>query len=283
MKSKFFPQTQLQSLNYNKAMLNYLSKHPKTFYFVRDPYSRLLSGYLDKLVTSPERWGDIGRIVIRSQRRNAKPREIECGSDATFLEFFRYVIWAETTNKTRNIHFLPMHDLCDVCKRDFDYIGHLETIKEDLPYILSSVGVKMDISENTTKEIINKVENIFDENSKLVRRCLGIYPMMQRLWWMLQARGLIADTMPLPASRSDVEAASAPQLASWAVEAHHNTQAMGKQSAQKRKFRVDMFRHIPLQLRLKFLELYSKDFQLFQYEPLPSDFFPELNNVINDH
>ncbi|GFS24870.1 carbohydrate sulfotransferase [Elysia marginata] len=216
MKSKFFPQTRLLSQDLDEERQNYLFDHPKSFYFVRDPYSRLISGFLDKVMTSPDRWGDIGRHVISSQRKDASRYEIDCGSDATFLEFFKYVIWAETTNKTRNIHFMPMHDLCDVCKRNYDFIGHLETIREDLPYIVNSVGVVMDLSENTTKSIVNKFENIFFKNRNLVKACLGIYPMMKRMWWSLQARGLIADTMPLPASKSEVLAASWEQLAKGA-------------------------------------------------------------------
>ncbi|GFS24866.1 carbohydrate sulfotransferase [Elysia marginata] len=283
MKSKFYPQKPLRSQDLDEKTQAYLFNHPKSFYFVRDPYSRLVSGFLDKLMTAPDRWGDIGRKVIISQRKDASPYEVDCGSDVTFLEFFKYVIWAETTNKTRNIHFLPMHDLCDVCNRNYDYIGHLETIKEDLPYIVDSVGVVMDLSENTTDDVVGLFKKVFLRNRQVVKTCLGIYPMMKRMWWSLQARGLIADTMPLPASKSEVEMASWEQLASWAAQAHINTRELGSRSAQKRAFRIDLFREIPLHLRLWFVELYSKDFQLFQFEPLPPDYFPEFNNVINDH
>ncbi|RUS81481.1 hypothetical protein EGW08_010779 [Elysia chlorotica] len=276
IKSKFFPQTKLQSRNLSKTTLNYLTKHPKTFYFVRDPYSRLVSGFFDKVMTAPNRWQDIGALVIRTQRPNAREEEIECGSDATFLEFFRYVIWAETTNRTRNIHFMPMHDLCDVCNKDFDFIGHLETIKEDLPYIVDSVGVTMDTNINITREIAHRMSSIFRVKRSLVKRCLGVYPMMQRVWWFFQARGVIADSIPLAASRAQVQAASTSQLTSWVLQAHHSTHALGSRSAQKRKFLVALFRQIPLSLRLRFVELYSRDFELFQYDPLPHDLYPEL-------
>ena len=283
MKGMFFSRSHLHRSDQEDNSQEYLSKHPKTFYFVRDPYSRLVSGYLDKVIMSPDRWSDIGSLVIRTQRSDAKPSEIECGSDATFKEFFRYVIWAETTNRTRNIHFLPMHDLCDVCNRDYDFIGHLETIKEDLPFIVNSVDVKVDIGQNVTGSIVRQIQDVFDENRRLVRRCLGIYPMMKRLWWTFQVRGLIADTIPLPVSQGQIEAASWEQLASWAAKAYHDTKALGSRSVQKRAFLVNLFRSVPLDLRLKYLELYSRDFQLFQFDPLPPDIFPELNNVVNDN
>ena len=278
MRQEVFVQSRLRLLDNGKNL-----KRPMRFFFVRDPYSRLVSGYLGKMVANPQWWSRMGRIVIRTQRRNARPSELKCGSDVTFKEFLGYVVWAETTNRSRNEHFLPMHDICDVCSRHYDYIGHIETIREDLPFILNSVGVQVNISENVTESIVRKIKDVFEENRTLVQRCLGIYPMMKRLWWTFQVRGLIADTIPLPVSQDQVEAASWEQLASWAAKAYHDTKALGSRSVQKRAFLVELFRTVPLQLRLKYLELFSRDFQLFQFDPLPPDIFPELDNVVNDH
>ena len=278
MRQEVFVQSRLRLLDNGKNL-----KRPMRFFFVRDPYSRLVSGYLGKMVANPQWWSHMGRIVIRTQRRNARPSEVKCGSDVTFKEFLGYVVWAETTNRSRNEHFLPMHDICDVCSRHYDYIGHIETIREDLPFILNSVGVQVNISENVTDSIVRKIKDVFEENRTLVQRCFGIYPMMKRLWWTFQVRGLIADTIPLPVSQDQVEAASWEQLASWAAKAYHDTKALGSRSVQKRAFLVDLFRSVPLDLRLKYLELYSRDFQLFQFDPLPPDIFPELDNAVNDH
>ena len=280
MKSKFFSPHLLQRLDHDENLQEYLSTHSKAFYFVRDPYRRLVSGYLDKVVTSPIWWSDVGRIVIQRVRKNATRREVECGSDITFKEIVKYVILAETTNRTRDIHFMPMHDLCDVCNRGYDYIGHLETIREDLPFIVNSVGVRMNISENVTDSIVRACRGVFLENRTLVDKCVGIYPMMKRLWWTFQVRGLISDTISLPASQGQVETASWEQLASWIAKAYHDTKALSSRSAQKRTFRADLFRGVPLHLRLKYLDLYSRDFQLFKFEPFPPDIFPELSKNI---
>ena len=282
MKETFSP-SRLQLLNQTDQTPVNLSKYPKRFFFVRDPYSRLVSGYLDKVVASAPFWPYFGRHAIRIQRFNATQSEIECGSDVTFNEFIKYIIMAEKINRTRNKHFLPMHDLCDVCNRDYDFIGHLETIREDLPFIVNSVGVKMDMSQNFTDNIARKIQEVFVESRSRVEKCVGIYPMMKRLWWTFQVRGLISDTFSLPASQGQVETASWEQLASWIAKAYHDTKALGSRSAQKRTFRADLFRGVPLHLRLKYLELYSRDFQLFQYDPLQSDIFPELDSVIHEH
>ena len=279
MKQNFFTPSRLQLVDETDIFPDYLSKLPKRFLFVRDPYSRLVSGYLDKVVTAPGRWSYFGRMVIKTQRTNATRRELECGSDVTFKEFIKYVIWAETTNRTRDIHFVPMHDLCAVCNINYDYIGHLETIREDLPFIVNSVGVRMNISENVNESMVNAIHGAFVENRTLVQRCVGIYPMMKRLWWTFQVRGLIADTIPLPASQGQVETASWDQLASWAVKAYHDTKALGSRSAQKRTFRADLFSGVPLHLRLKYVDLYIRDFLLFKFEPFPRDIFPELKSV----
>ncbi|GFN78281.1 carbohydrate sulfotransferase [Plakobranchus ocellatus] len=278
MKSKFFPQSELKLLNTNTPVQRTASKNFKSFFFVRDPYSRLISGYLDKVLTAPDRWLDIGRKVIKTQRQGATSEEIECGSDASFLEFVQYVLWAERTGKTRNIHFLPMHDLCAVCDRHYDFIGHIETMKEDLSFILNSAGVRSNLNQNITLDIYRRIKHIFQESRKTMKSCLGVWPMMKRVWWTFQVRGYIADTIPLPASRQEVEIASWEKLASWIERARLQTLSLGSRSAQKRTFMVNMFKQVPLNIRLQFAATYTRDFQLFQYDPLPADLFPEYSN-----
>ena len=110
---------------------------PKHFMFVREPYSRLYSGYLGKIHTNPEYWEKYGVYIKNLNRKRFMRR---CGHNVSFPEFVKYFIHAEKTKRKRNIHFQPLMSLCGACRRRFDFIGHLETISEDVKFMLSSVG-----------------------------------------------------------------------------------------------------------------------------------------------
>ena len=53
--------------------------------FTREPYSKLLSGYIDKLFApNPYFWNVIGRFIIQKFRKYPSLRSLECGHDVTF-------------------------------------------------------------------------------------------------------------------------------------------------------------------------------------------------------
>ena len=76
------------------------AKHDVSFTFVREPYSRLLSAYVDKLF-SPNTmfWKITGSYVIEKFRQNPSKKSIDCGCDVTFPEFVRYFIHAQTSGQ----------------------------------------------------------------------------------------------------------------------------------------------------------------------------------------
>ncbi|XP_041361819.1 carbohydrate sulfotransferase 9-like [Gigantopelta aegis] len=59
--------------------------------FVRDPYSRLYSVYLEKLYL-PDMWNDLGVEIVKRFRPSATKRSRLCGNDVTFVEFIQYVV-----------------------------------------------------------------------------------------------------------------------------------------------------------------------------------------------
>lgn len=62
------------------------------FMIARNPFTRLLSGYLDKIYTAnPYYWNSIGRSI----RPNPQRGRAACYSDITFQEIVDYVINAE--------------------------------------------------------------------------------------------------------------------------------------------------------------------------------------------
>lgn len=99
------------------------------FAFVRNPLERIVSGFYDKFVRIWPRvvlWRD-GHLIVQ------KVPDQDCATRPclTFRDFVDYVVGAQDMDLDR--HWRPMHRLVDVAHMDF--IGRLETMKDDFDYI----------------------------------------------------------------------------------------------------------------------------------------------------
>lgn len=86
------------------------------FVFVREPYSRLLSAYVDKLFVPDSYFDKLGTYIVRAFRANASSESLKFGHDVTFAELVKYVIHAESTGRKRDYHFVPAHAQCNMCE-----------------------------------------------------------------------------------------------------------------------------------------------------------------------
>ena len=126
-----------------------------SFVFVRNPLSRLVSAYYDKMFRNwsgkrtPVRelgpWPIRRRILM--QFRNWTEEEAERHTDAvTEAEFARFVIEsyeksvAEHDFRRMDPHWRPQTTLCDFCQMDFDVVGKIETFEEDKNFIYRALG-----------------------------------------------------------------------------------------------------------------------------------------------
>ena len=128
--------------------------------FVRDPYERLFSGYIDKFFSPCIRTGEERKIIklFRTDKTTTA-----CHAGLSFTEFLLYV-----TNKgsmTVDRHYNRQYQVCLPCQADIDYIGKVETFQQDAEYILKEVA-HIDPSE-----VFGASED-FEENSVLEHRPL---------------------------------------------------------------------------------------------------------------
>ena len=94
----------------------------------RDPWERLVSAYINKAVDynysrithSPCRW------------ESMKPYK----PDLTFEEFLTCV-----AEGSKDMHWIPQWRLCNLCRINFDFIGHMETVKTDAAYVIAKIGL----------------------------------------------------------------------------------------------------------------------------------------------
>ena len=108
------------------------------FLFVREPFSRLLSAYKSKFVAGNEYYlKTFGRKIIHDFRQQASEHAKNTGDGVTFLEFLKYI----AVTRFYDEHWRPYNDICHMCSVNYDFIGHLETIDEDAPFLLKELGI----------------------------------------------------------------------------------------------------------------------------------------------
>ncbi|MGO1118175.1 sulfotransferase family protein [Rhodovibrionaceae bacterium A322] len=123
----------------------------KKLTFVRDPYSRLLSAYLNKIEENIPKIGtnksdtfDFVRITelvdeFRLQRFN--PIQFP---EITF-EVFLYWLRDSGSWLTQNEHWRTQSNLLAIDKVDFDFTGRFETIDQDAPKLLEIMGCDIEL------------------------------------------------------------------------------------------------------------------------------------------
>ncbi|XP_072021089.1 carbohydrate sulfotransferase 11-like [Amphiura filiformis] len=110
-------------------------KHYFSVIFVRHPYTRLISGYKDKLVKIPNKYYEKkARDIIRQVRKIPLPSSQT--PDLKFDEFVQFV-----ANGGWDEHWCPIFDDKKPCHVHYDFIGHLETFQDDVAYLFHLVGI----------------------------------------------------------------------------------------------------------------------------------------------
>lgn len=124
------------------------------FTYVRNPYTRVLSAYLDKVVRQPE-----------ERVRLLPSLGLDPGSSPSFLEFLRAI--QATRDSWRDIHWMTQSKLTQVFQINYNYVGRFESFGATFPQILQRIGVATDMLTAA-----GRPENITDAASK-VRNFIG--------------------------------------------------------------------------------------------------------------
>jgi len=111
------PLKQLSELPTDEALAIY-DEGFRRFSFVRNPFSRLLSGYLDKLVNNEY-----------ERNRHLPLMGFEPGSHPTLLDFLERL--AQKPDARRDIHFTTQSSLLMVGCVDYAFIGRFEGFQQD--------------------------------------------------------------------------------------------------------------------------------------------------------
>lgn len=108
------------------------------FAFVRDPFRRVLSGYLDKIKGNPE----AGKFVSKMR--------VPTNGVIGFDDFLEFLYSTRSNSGGWNVHWRPAYLLLRPDLIPYDKIGKLESFDADFNEIGSRIGVKLDATITRT-------------------------------------------------------------------------------------------------------------------------------------
>ena len=120
------------------------------FCFFRNPFTRLLSAYLDKLQSnnSSEKFQWIAKSMNKTSTKQ--------------ISFADFISFIEGGNLYKNAHWAPQTNLCPFKIKDLHFIGKMESINKDLPIIMNKI-----FGTNIHRETIICNQHRRDANKKL--------------------------------------------------------------------------------------------------------------------
>ncbi|XP_052804672.1 uncharacterized protein LOC128234461 [Mya arenaria] len=285
----------------NKATQKLLSDSAFSFMFVRNPYDRLLSAFIDKLVApNPTYWNILGlkalqlcrpgfkvppHLIQRSPINPGDPRRgvvlspPTVGHDITFPEFIKYVTASEMNPKPSDNHIISIRKGCKPCTSQFTYIGRMETFSSDAFFIMKKLGMNKTVErlQSSMKNlsiddaITDSIRSPF-EWKKDIRKFITWDQALQRIWLKLQMRGIIEFDIKLNMSSGQVDTVSEDEFINLARAAHKRSNA-DVLKKQKDEVRMEAFRSVPLKDLNAFKDTYREDFLLFGYEMTPQKYY----------
>ncbi|XP_045171702.2 carbohydrate sulfotransferase 11-like isoform X2 [Mercenaria mercenaria] len=242
--------------------------------FVREPYSRLWSGYLDKFYL-PDFWQRYGPIFRHTSKK-------DCIQNISFEEFLTFI--AENHHATSDMHWTPFYQLCNPCHVKYDVIGKMETFSNDSKFILNKLGHDMlvDDKQNNSKsrakeEIrsLSKYNFSFKNNS-----CFFHEVIAKRLWSVFQMNGYIQKNIPFPLEMFSDKNFYLGSDNTTSVFIKYAFKALDSQTVsdhdlkeQKHQYMIDGYSTIPMPLLYRIQKQFQIDFELFGYNAEPAEIF----------
>ncbi|XP_060554369.1 carbohydrate sulfotransferase 8-like [Ruditapes philippinarum] len=248
-----------------------LMANGKSFMFVRNPFSRLWSAYIDKFLL-PDFWRTDARAVVKKVRRNRPEYEDKCANNVTFHEFLLFI---NMTHKVGlNEHWDKIHRLCSPCHVQYDVIGRQESFGLDADYIMSKYNLEH-LKENVTKqdlvreEIVTITKYNFRLESSIQKGCFDKVDVAKRLWLTFQYNGYIHRDSKLPEDNLAIPEFFKTPTEIFLILVFQTLENQNKKGidlkGQKQSMMLDEYRKIPERLISDIATIYDYDFELFGY------------------
>ncbi|XP_053386136.1 carbohydrate sulfotransferase 8-like [Mercenaria mercenaria] len=261
------------------AEVENLFKRTELVLFVRNPFSRLFSGWLDKFY-SPNvfYWNKTGKDILESQRHDLDNDSIRCASDVSFVEFVNYTVHEMLSNKCIDGHFSSMYSHCLPCHLPFRYIGKYETIKEDIAALIELLDLTDAVRFNDFETdavfdaIMDSSSWVYKEKEKVVACGVSFSCALFREWSRLQSRGLISKKMDFPyKTKEEINTLKQEQFERDLAMAHFESSPQDLKN-NRHEALLQALKTLPEAVIKKLLLAFETDFDLFDYDRRPLSF-----------
>ncbi|XP_053379980.1 uncharacterized protein LOC128548631 [Mercenaria mercenaria] len=273
---------------FSKTIAPHLPVSSFTFLFVRNPFSRILSAFIDKIVApNPYYWLHFGEAAIQLYRKSVNGSSFK-GHSITFAEFVRFVTDVESSPKVySDPHIKSIDNSCHPCGHNYSFIGRMETFKEDALYVLQ----KLDTQQHIVKSIEDQWEELSIEaaikfnidycfiSKQNILKYISWEKALQRLWLHLQMRGVIAKNQILNITKETVEKLTVTDFVELAKKAN-KASSESELTRQKLAVKREAYAGVGLSNLKKFTKLFRNDFNLFGYSDSPSYIFQSADSPI---
>ena len=169
-------QSEPKYLIHDKRNFNFLSHYPrekaeemlKTFFkfvFVREPFERLLSAYIDKFYNNdPGFYSLWGPHIVSRYKKGMTPEETKI----TFDEFVSFVVRLNDRGMHCNEHWQTYDKLCKPCGINYDFIGQFENLEREARHVLEFSGLNKSVLFPEIKPSITwaKIPSFYSQLSK---------------------------------------------------------------------------------------------------------------------
>ena len=237
--------------------------------FVRDPYHRLLSAYVDKLLApNPVYWDLWGKSAMQFRNQTTWPK---CGQDVKFDEFVTLVVRG---NWKSDVHVMPVYMQCPPCLLNFTVIGKMDTFKRDALEIAAMLNVSetqiafdrmeddvvMDAIVDSSKDALSK--GWLNETLK----CVSYNEVLRRIVRKLQLRGIISWRFKFPFQGNQSKSVTYDSLISLLKTARKTFLNHTELKLQKNQAFLEAYRTISYDTRKFLHNIYKLDEVFFGYE-----------------
>ncbi|XP_046572592.1 carbohydrate sulfotransferase 11-like [Haliotis rubra] len=278
----FKPMVQLRTTKHTTDIL----EHAHRFLFVRDPYSRLFSAYVDKfLLPQFLSWPTYGKVIaaIRAGRRVLNET---CVTElVTFPEFVNITM----LRKYPNIHWLPITSICDPCRLHPDFIGQQESFSKDAKYILNKVGLGYLLTKYSHKTFVSdEITQVVDftfaygDYNRHLRQCYDSLMLAERLWTAFKMNGYILPAVEFPKEelleliQKTNDTITFKALLTQMIVKENGRRHLSPEMfrLQKKIMMLNEYKKLSRETMDKIAKYYTSDFKLFGYEQYPETLFP---------
>ena len=258
-----------------KAIID-MMKHPekKNVVFVRDPYTRLYSAWLDKFYSMNPSWWELGKKIISKQRNNATNHSLECGHDVQFHEFIDF--FAKDVNDKRcgvDGHFSPSYRHCLPCGLPYNFIGKYETLKEDTMFFLEKNNLMhlvniSDFETSSDEDAFKDASTWVFQQRKKVEKCMPFVTGLERVWNRLQKRGMLNMKAAFPLEQLSSVDITESKFVDTLMKAYHSFNIEDNRMNREMALQ-EAYSTVSKETLLKLQDAFDLDFKLFDYDKFP--------------